>query len=230
MLFDIDGTLLQGAATEHARAVIEAIDEVWGVAPGEQLPVEAAGRTDTEIAREILLLCGSTRAASTTCSADFREAAARRYVELVPDDLSERLAPGAARSSPSWPARDDVRLSLVTGQPRADRAAEARARGDRRAIRVRARAASARTPRTAATCRDRAPPRCGLERRRSVAAPSVPSSSATRRATSPARAPTERTSSPSRPVRSPPTRSSAADVVIAGLGELGGALDGLRAG
>ena len=34
---------------------------------------------------------------------DFREAAAERYVELVPDDLSERLAPRPVRSSQTWP-------------------------------------------------------------------------------------------------------------------------------
>ena len=115
VLFDIDGTLLQGAAAEHARAVIEAIDEVWGVAPGERLPVEAAGRTDTEIARDILLLCGIDARAVDDMLDDFRDAATRRYVELVPDDLSERLAPGAAQVVAELDVRADVRLSLVTG-------------------------------------------------------------------------------------------------------------------
>jgi phosphoglycolate phosphatase-like HAD superfamily hydrolase len=115
VLFDIDGTLLQGAATEHARAVIDAIEEVWGVAPGEQLPVEAAGRTDTEIARDILLLCGVDARAVDDMLGDFREAAARRYAELAPGDLSERLAPGAAQAVAELEVRADVRLSLVTG-------------------------------------------------------------------------------------------------------------------
>src|SRR5215210_248711 len=115
VLFDIDGTLVQGAATEHARAVLEAIDDVWGVSPGENLPVEAAGRTDTEIAREILLLCGIDVHAVDEMLDDFREAAARRYVDLVPDDLSERLAPDAAAVVAGLAARDDVCLSIVTG-------------------------------------------------------------------------------------------------------------------
>ena len=58
VLFDIDGTLLIRASAEHARAVLDAIAEVWAVAAGEGIPVAAAGRTDTEIAREILLLLG----------------------------------------------------------------------------------------------------------------------------------------------------------------------------
>jgi phosphoglycolate phosphatase-like HAD superfamily hydrolase len=115
VLFDIDGTLLQGAAAEHALAVLEAIDEVWGVTPGERLPVEAAGRTDTEIAREILLLCGIDAKAIDGLLDDFREAAARRYVELAPADLSERLAPGAAQTVAGLAERQDMRLSLVTG-------------------------------------------------------------------------------------------------------------------
>ena len=115
VLFDIDGTLLQGGATEHARAVIEAITDVWGVSAGENLPVEAAGRTDTEIAREILLLCGIDMRAVDDMLDDFREAAAERYVELVPDDLSERLAPQAGEVVADLATRADLRLALVTG-------------------------------------------------------------------------------------------------------------------
>src|SRR3954447_20802450 len=115
VLFDIDDTLMQGGATEHAQAVIEAITDVWGVSAGENLPVEAAGRTDTEIAREILLLCGVDMRAVDDMLGDFREAAAERYVELVPDDLSERLAPQAGEVVAELAAREDVLLSLVTG-------------------------------------------------------------------------------------------------------------------
>jgi phosphoglycolate phosphatase-like HAD superfamily hydrolase len=115
VLFDIDGTLLQGGATEHARAVIEAITDVWGVSAGENLPVDAAGRTDTEIAREILLLCGVDMRAVDDMLDDFREAAAERYVELVPDDLSARLAPQAGEVVAGLAARADMRLALVTG-------------------------------------------------------------------------------------------------------------------
>lgn len=114
ILFDIDGTLLLKASTEHAAAVLEAIEETWSVRPGERLPVEAAGRTDTEIAREILLLCGVPAGTIDARLAAFREAAVRRYAELVPDDLTATLAPGAAPVVAEL-ARGPHRLALVTG-------------------------------------------------------------------------------------------------------------------
>ncbi len=115
VLFDIDGTLLLKAATEHALAVLEAIEEVWGVAPGDELRVEAAGRTDSEIAREILLLCGVDARAIDTRLGDFRAAAVRRYSSLVPDDLSNRVAPHAASVLTGLADASGFRLSLVTG-------------------------------------------------------------------------------------------------------------------
>lgn len=115
VLFDIDGTLLIKGATEHAQAVLEAIEEVWGIAVGQQLAVQAAGRTDTEIAREILLLGGVDARAIDERLGDFREAAVRRYVELVPGDLSPRLAPHAATVVEALAADEAFRLSLVTG-------------------------------------------------------------------------------------------------------------------
>ncbi len=115
VLFDIDGTLLLKAATEHAQAVLEAIEDVWGVSPGGHLPVQAAGRTDTDIAREILLLSGVAASAIDAGLEDFRDAAVRRYVDLVPADLSERLAPHAAGVVAGLASDGGYRLSLVTG-------------------------------------------------------------------------------------------------------------------
>src|SRR4051794_26357066 len=55
LLWDIDGTLLQyGGAREHAAALIQALNEVYGA----QLPADAVervrpmGKTDRQIARE----------------------------------------------------------------------------------------------------------------------------------------------------------------------------------
>jgi phosphoglycolate phosphatase-like HAD superfamily hydrolase len=114
LLFDIDGTLLLKASAEHALAVLEAIEEVWHVRPGERLPVQSAGRTDTEIAREILLLCGVEAKAIDAGLDAFREAAARRYVDLVPADLTPRLAPYAGAVLEQL-APAGHRLALVTG-------------------------------------------------------------------------------------------------------------------
>ena len=60
LLFDIDGTLLQRASTEHARALREAAGDVHGVSLLEVDAVEYAGRTDVAIARDLLAAAGVT--------------------------------------------------------------------------------------------------------------------------------------------------------------------------
>src|SRR3954469_13108241 len=56
LLFDIDGTLLLKASLEHVAAMHDALRVVHGVT--EPARVEAAGRTDIEIARQICVLAG----------------------------------------------------------------------------------------------------------------------------------------------------------------------------
>lgn len=115
VLFDIDGTLLIRASGEHAHAVVAAIEEVWGVALDELPPLQAAGRTDIEIARQILLHAGVQGAAFDERLTLFQDASARHYAELVPVDLSARRAPGAITTLDLLAAEPSTRLSLVTG-------------------------------------------------------------------------------------------------------------------
>ena len=149
---------------------IEAIDEVWGV----ERRREPAGRgggphRHRDRARDPAALRRRLRARSTTCSTTSARPRRERYVELVPDDLSERLAPGAARSSPSWPRARTCGSSLVTGNlepiarlklARAGIGSPLRGRAGRLRVRLRG-------PHRPAA--DRAPPRRGVERRRAVA-------------------------------------------------------------
>jgi phosphoserine phosphatase len=60
LLFDIDGTLIQGAGVEHGRALREAAERIHGVAPliGD---IEVAGRTDAAIMRDLVALAGVSR-------------------------------------------------------------------------------------------------------------------------------------------------------------------------
>ena len=52
LLFDIDGTLVTGAAEAHAQALHEALQAVHGVdARRVPIPIPPAGRTDPEISR-----------------------------------------------------------------------------------------------------------------------------------------------------------------------------------
>jgi phosphoglycolate phosphatase-like HAD superfamily hydrolase len=61
LLWDIDGTLLQyGGAREHAAALIQALNEVYGLElPGDAVQrVRPMGKTDRQIAREVLAAAG----------------------------------------------------------------------------------------------------------------------------------------------------------------------------
>jgi phosphoglycolate phosphatase-like HAD superfamily hydrolase len=113
LLWDIDGTLLLRASTEHAQALHRAIRRVYGPIP--EAHVEAAGRTDTAIARSILTLGGVSAERIDERLGNLRAAAVEEYSRLVPDDLSDRLAPHVAEVLDELSQRDDIRLGLVTG-------------------------------------------------------------------------------------------------------------------
>jgi phosphoglycolate phosphatase len=114
VLFDIDGTLLLRASEAHARAVREALRTVYGVTELRGR-VEAAGRTDLEIARALAMLADVDAARFDAGLADFRVAAAEAYARSVPDDLSAHVSPGISDVLAALAAREDVILSLVTG-------------------------------------------------------------------------------------------------------------------
>jgi phosphoglycolate phosphatase len=112
LLWDIDGTLLQGASVEHALALRTALRDVHGVSV-DQVTVEAAGRTDGAIARDLLLGSGVAVDAIDQRVAEVQAACASLFAELCPDDLSDRVAPGIASVLPELSPR--FRFSLVTG-------------------------------------------------------------------------------------------------------------------
>ena len=114
LLFDIDGTLLIRGAFEHAIALHDAIEEVWSVDLRE-VHVETGGRTDPDIAREILTAGGVERQAIDDAIQPFQQVLVERYAQIVPDDLSPRLAPGARDVLAALDADPAMRLSLVTG-------------------------------------------------------------------------------------------------------------------
>ena len=114
LLFDIDGTLLLRAFPAHRDALHAAIRRVHGV----DVPdghVEAAGRTDGAIARTILTLAGVPAERIDERADDLRAACCDEYAQRCPPDLSDRVAPGVAELLDGLAARDDVSLSLVTG-------------------------------------------------------------------------------------------------------------------
>ncbi|HET9126066.1 MAG TPA: haloacid dehalogenase-like hydrolase [Solirubrobacteraceae bacterium] len=115
LLFDIDGTLVWRASTEHATALREALHAVHGLDPAFEHTLSAAGRTDGEIARLLLLAAGVPAEAIDDGVAAVQEHAAAAYARLCPPDLSDRVLPGIPELLGSLGERDDVRLSLVTG-------------------------------------------------------------------------------------------------------------------
>ncbi len=114
LLFDIDGTLLRRASLEHAAAIHEAMHAVYGVQTAGTR-VEAAGRTDLEIARATLLALGVSARRIDDRLDDLRAAACEAYGHHVPEDLSATVSPGMVDALEDLAARDGVRLALVTG-------------------------------------------------------------------------------------------------------------------
>jgi phosphoglycolate phosphatase len=113
LLFDIDGTLMLKASREHVAAMHDALQRVYGLTGPAR--VEAAGRTDIEIARHIAVLAGIPARTFDDGLPALREAVAEGYERRVPADLSGRVAPGVPELLSTLSERDDVLLSLVTG-------------------------------------------------------------------------------------------------------------------
>jgi len=78
--------------------------------------VEAAGRTDSAIARDLLVAAGFAPPAIDARADDVAAACCALYDELCPADLSPRLAPGVADTLVALGGRPEAfRFSLVTG-------------------------------------------------------------------------------------------------------------------
>lgn len=120
LLFDIDGTLLRGAADAHALALRRALHEVYDVGDrsgrADALPeVPAAGRTDLEIAREMLLLCGRSALRIDEGLEELRESCVRHYARCAPEDLSHCVIEGMHELLAWLSACVEVKLALLTG-------------------------------------------------------------------------------------------------------------------
>lgn len=113
VLFDIDGTLLVGAADAHREALDIAVQEVHGVSAPADF-VATAGRTDPAICRSILVLGGVDAALIDDRAEAVADAACVAYAQLCPADLSAHVAEGATPALEQLSA-DGHTLSLVTG-------------------------------------------------------------------------------------------------------------------
>jgi phosphoglycolate phosphatase len=115
LLFDIDGTLLLRAADAHAAAIREALRTVHGVTDPQRRGLEVAGRTDADIARNLLVAAGIPATQIDERADDVRIVACEAYARLVPDDLGDHVAPGMKELLERLSQREDTKLALVTG-------------------------------------------------------------------------------------------------------------------
>ncbi len=115
LLFDIDGTMLLKASAEHAASVHAALREVHGIADPAAARVAPAGRTDGEIARQILMHNGVGAERIDARAADVREVTCREFGHRCPPDLRDRVAPGMAELLDELAEDDDVVTALLTG-------------------------------------------------------------------------------------------------------------------
>ena len=116
LLFDIDGTLLDTGG-EGGKALLDAVEEVFGI-PRARIPrLELAGATDGGITRQIMGHLGRT----------FEEAMIADYHRSYLSHLRRRLhdtafggvlLPGVLDLLPRLAACDDLHLGLLTGNLR----------------------------------------------------------------------------------------------------------------
>jgi phosphoglycolate phosphatase len=116
LLFDIDGTLLEGTAPIVGEAMAAALRDVHGVDTNlirSQIPT--SGRTDGEIARAILLDAGVSAHRIDALADRVRDRCCERAARLLPDDLTGAVLPGV-RDLVGWLAeRPGLKLALLTG-------------------------------------------------------------------------------------------------------------------
>lgn len=120
LLFDIDGTLLrEEASAAHLAAVHSAITTVYGLKDPAAVEVQTWGKTDLQIAREILTASGYFPQSFRGGGAAFCKVAAREHAARCPCDLSGYVISGIPALLEYLAGREDAQLGLVTGNIRA---------------------------------------------------------------------------------------------------------------
>jgi phosphoglycolate phosphatase len=119
LLFDIDGTLLHLRGTAaHRDAVYAALTAVFGLQDPAAAGVETWGKTDLQIAREILVASGSSTAAFEELAAEYCGAAAQEFALRCAPELTGDVIAGIPDLLAGIGRRDDVILGLLTGNIR----------------------------------------------------------------------------------------------------------------
>jgi phosphoglycolate phosphatase len=115
LLFDIDGTLLLQTSAPHRLALLEALEVVYGVADPGAHRVAAAGRTDTQIARDIARACGVDDQRFDERIPQLEAKCAELFERECAPSLVANVAPGMTELLAALARTPDVKLSLLTG-------------------------------------------------------------------------------------------------------------------
>lgn len=115
LLFDIDGTLLLRASEPHRLALLAALGAVYGLSDPASQRVSAAGKTDTQIAREIALACGVGSEEFGARVGELVEVCGEIFDRDCPASLADHVAGGVGELLDALSAVDVVKLSLLTG-------------------------------------------------------------------------------------------------------------------
>lgn len=111
VLFDIDGTLVQGGPAKEA--FVDAMTETYGT-PGSLQRVSFAGKTDPQIARELLSGAGLSRGEIDVGLERLWDRYLAHLEERLPHD-PVRVLPGAAELLEALAAFEDIAVGLLTG-------------------------------------------------------------------------------------------------------------------
>ncbi|MGZ4288071.1 MAG: HAD family hydrolase, partial [Solirubrobacteraceae bacterium] len=116
LLFDIDGTLLEGTRQAVGGAMLAALSEVHGIDVGViRTRIDTDGRTDGEIARAILVGAGVPSDRIDALGDRVRESCCQTAARLLPDDLSYAVLPGVPDLLDWLNRQDGLKLGLLTG-------------------------------------------------------------------------------------------------------------------
>jgi phosphoglycolate phosphatase len=114
LLFDVDGTLLQRGTDAHKQAFHVAVHEVFGIEDATAYRIATPGKTDLQIAREVLLKAGFDARAIEERLGALGEAWVRAHAERQ-GDLEHAVTPGMREVLEALSLHDDARLALLTG-------------------------------------------------------------------------------------------------------------------
>ena len=116
VLFDIDGTLLEGTTLPVAEAMRAALKEVHGIDTDRiRTQIDTAGRTDSEIARAILRDAGVSAVRIDRLAGRVCDSCCRAAARLLPRDLSSTVLPGVGELLDWLAEQEGVKLGLLTG-------------------------------------------------------------------------------------------------------------------